>query len=430
MPRLLFVYVMPAVLINLGNVFAYLFQLTVARTLPVADVGAFGAIFAMTNVISAPAAILPFVMSRTIIKTQDIRGAAESIIVRSAIGTVIFTLTVMSVGWLFIGQIGKLLQIEHGSTIALGLLLICTNVQYCLAVGWLQGKLRYMLSSMALSTVPAMRCFFGLWLLVWLGGGLNSAVAATAIPGTLLFVSCFIAIYEQMDHKPARLPTGIWRDFTRFLLSSSISSLLLLGFWNLDIVTVRSVFSPEMSGFYSVAAVLGRIPYLLSAAVVNVLFSEATRASIAGGNSEHAARRVLLINLALAAALGLVAAIPLSLFAEQIVVLFGGPSYLPSAPILRILSFAMASLAFLQVIVTYMMARDQYHVLWILAVGLTIFLSLGRFYASSPIDIVLYLAATLVVMIAICLVLVFRTPAQKIALATAEGSAAKPGTAS
>lgn len=427
MPRLFFVYVMPAVLINLGNVFAYLFQLTIARTLPIADVGAFSAIFAITNVISAPAAILPFVMSRTMIKTQDIRGAAEAIIVRSAVGTVIFTLIVMSVGWLFMGQIGKLLQIDYGSTIALGLLLICTNVQYCLAVGWLQGKMRYMLSSLALSTIPAMRCLFGLWLLVWLGGGLDLAVTATAIPGALLFVCSFVGIYAQMDRKPARLPAGIWSDFTRFLLSSSISSLLLLGFWNLDIVTVRSVFSPEISGFYSVAAVLGRIPYLLSAAVVNVLFSEATRASISGGKSEHSARRVLVINLALAAALGLTAAIPLSLFAEQVVVLFGGPSYLPSAPILRILSFAMASLAFLQVIVTYMMARDQYHVLLILAVGLTIFLSLGRYFARSPIDVVLYLATTLVVMIAICLVLVFRTPAQKMAPPTAEGASAQPG---
>ncbi|MFL9501568.1 hypothetical protein ACJMQP_16030 [Rhodopseudomonas palustris] len=410
MSRFFLVYLLPAGLINLGNVFAYLFQLTVARSLPVSDVGAFSAIFALTNVISAPAAILPFAIARVMIATRGSGGAGAQIVVRSALGAIGFTAIVLVAGIVLVEPLQLVLGVEDRTTAMLGLLLICTNLQYCLAVGWLQGQMRYILASLALASVPAMRCLFGLLLLVWWGGGVNLATLATSLPGLILFGACFIfLVLANGTGREAAPPKGVWQDFFRFLLSSSVSSILLLGFWNLDMLTVRGLFTPEASGIYAVAALLGRIPFLLSSAVVNVLFSEATRAALDHPNSERAARRVLMLNLALAGVLGLASATPISLFAEPIVTMFAGPGYAASAPILSVLSFVMAVLALLQVVVTFMMARSQSRVLWLLGIGLTMFLTLSRF-AASPLEVVWYLAGSIGTLLAICLLLVFISP--------------------
>jgi O-antigen/teichoic acid export membrane protein len=407
MPHFFRVYLLPAGLINLGNVFGYLFQLTIARTLAVADVGAFSAIFALTNVITAPAAVLSFAVARTMITTSHIEGAANSIIARSASGALLMSVFVMAGGALLIEPVGAALHVERHLTVNLALFLMCTNVLYCLAIGWYQGGLRYIASSLALASIPALRCLFGVWLLIWWSGGVDAAVASTALPGAIIFVAAFAALYRPASPKPGVLPAGTWRDFGRFLLSSSASSLLLLGFWNLDVVMVRVMFSPEASGLYAVASVLGRIPYLLTVALANVLFSEATRSGYGGESAERAARKVLLQNFALAFVLGLLAAVPLSLFAQPVLVMFGGVAYAASAPILQVLSFAMALLALLQIVATYMLARNQHYVLWLLAIGLATFLVLGGLLAHSAVEIVSYLAGTIGTILVVCLMFVF-----------------------
>jgi predicted membrane protein len=83
-----------------------------------------------------------------------------------------------------------------------------------------------------------------------------------------------------------------------------------------------------------------------------------TRAALDNSNSESATHRVLFQNFGLAAALGFSVASLTSLFAVSILVMFGGPVYAASLPLLRVLSFAMALLALLQILAT-LHARAQ-----------------------------------------------------------------------
>lgn len=410
MKRFFLIYLLPAGLINLGNVFAFVFQFTIIRSLPVADVGAFNAIFALINVIAAPAAVLPFAIARAMITTTDVDGAAGQIIARSATWGLAIAAAAIATGALLIEPLRDLLQITQPATAMLALLLLCSILLSGIAIGWLQGSLRYISSSLTMASIPALRLVFGLLLVVLLSGGIDAAVTATALPGLIVFTAGFLSVRGLVRGRQGSLPPETWRDFRRFMISSSASSFLLLGFWNLDVVTVRSMFSPEESGLYAVAALLGRIPFLLSVAVANILFSETTRSAMGSSNSESAPRRVLVQNLGLAAVLGFSAAALISLFAEPILVMFGGPIYAASTPLLRVLSFAMALLALLQILVTYMLARNQHQVLLLLTAGLIGFLSLARLQADSPIDVVHYLAGTISTLIVACLLFIFLKP--------------------
>jgi O-antigen/teichoic acid export membrane protein len=410
MIRFFMVYLLPTGLINMGNVFAYLFQLTIIRSLSIVDVGAFNALFALTNVISAPASVLPLAIARTMITTQGIEGAAGAIVKRSAVAGLLITVAILIVGALLVEPLRLLLRIEQQSTVLFAMLLLCTTLLSGIAIGWLQGARRYISSSLAMAAIPTLRFFLGVWLVAWWKGAVNSATAAAAFPAAIVFLAGLACMRPQIGEARASLPKNTWRGFGPFMLTSSASSLLLLGFWNLDVVMVRAMFSPEVSGLYAVAAVLGRIPYLLAVAAANILFAEAMRTGFDNQRFNHAARRVLLLNLVFAAALGFAAAIPLSLFTEPILVAFGGSSYVASAPILRVLGYAMALLALLQIVVTYMLARNSRHLLWLLGSGLLSFVSLTIFCANDALNVVTILAGTISVLILACLWLVFIEP--------------------
>ena len=396
------VYLLPAGLINLGNVFAYLFQLTIIRSLSIADVGAFNAIFSLTNVIAAPAAVLPFAVARAIIMTKTTEGAAAIIVARTAIAASAIAISLLAIGWILVDPLRAVLRIEHASTAMLTVLILCTTLLSGVGIGWLQGNLRHIPSALAIAATPGLRFLFGLWLVAWWAGGVDSAIMATAFPGALVFLVCLVTVRPLFRQGRRCPPDGTWRNFGGFVLTSSASNLLLLAFWNLDVVLVRAIFPPEASGLYAVASVLGRIPYLMSAAVANVLFSETMRSALDNPNDERASRRVLLHNLLLATVLGFAGAIPLSVFAEPILILFGGVAYAAATPILKVLSLAMAALALLQIVVTYLLARNRHQVLWLLGAGLLTFLSLVGLFANDPLDIVHLLAGTIVVLVIAC----------------------------
>ena len=110
--------------------------------------------------------------------------------------------------------------------------------------------------------------------------------------------------------------------------------------------------------------------------------------------------------MAVAAALGFTAAVALALLAEPVLTIFAGSAYAPAAPLLRIIAFAMAVLAVVQIVVTYMLARDQLLVLLPVAIALGSFAFLSLSIATGPLWIAVCLGTTVVVLLVACLGLV------------------------
>lgn len=411
MDRLFRIYLLPAALINAGNAFAYLFQLLITRNLSVVDVGTFNSVFALTNVISAPAAVLPFAIARMLISAHGSDAAVDKIVSRSALGGIAVAVLIVTGGSLLMFPLSILFKGWQPSTVLPALILISTNVLYGIAVGWLQGEKMYIASSLALASIPALRCLFGVGLLVYGPGGVDWAIYSAGLPGAVLFCGCALWFFGPINAAIRPLPRGVFRDFVRFLFSASVSSVLLLGFCNLDVVLAKLKLAPEASGLYAVAAVLARIPFLMSTALVGVLFSEATRATLYQSHSPRAVQGVLAMNCALAGVIGIAVAAPLAYFAENALYLFGGSEYVAAAPILGFLGFAMVLLAQLQIVTTFLFARNQYRVLWLLAGGLATFLIASYELAEEPVTIVKLLSATIATLLVACLVLSLSSPA-------------------
>jgi O-antigen/teichoic acid export membrane protein len=408
MRKLLALYLWPAILINLGNAFAYLFQLMLARSLTIADFGAFNALFSLVNVIAATASIVPFAIARGMILTPG--AAARSIVERTSAGALLIAAATVTVGIPLVGPLSAALKIEQSRTALLAMVLLATTFFCPIAVGWLQGSGRYVVAALALAGLPALRLLFGSLMVMGLAGGIDAALIAAILPGPIIFVAGLFAMRAALRLPRTRLPGAFWSGLGRFTVSASTSALLLLGFWNLDMVLVRALFPIDQSGLYAVAAVLARIPLLLSLALLNVMFPEATRAGLAGENAERTGQRVLLINLGLAAGLGFAAVTVLSLAAEPLLVMLAGAPAAQAAPLLRVLCFAMATLALVQIIATYLMARNRHGVLVLLAAGIVGFIALSGAYAATPLAVAQYLATVVTVVLAASLALVWLAP--------------------
>ena len=156
---------------------------------------------------------------------------------------------------------------------------------------------------------------------------------------------------------------------------------MILG--NLDIVLVRHYCAPEESGLYATAAVLGRIAMFLPGVLSLVLFPEAAKAQARGEKGN----RMLWLTLGMTALLGCGFALLCALWSDQFIVLFFSAKYRDAAPLLRVISAAMALLAMANVIFTYSLARSDYTFLWPLIGGVVLMLGLIFIFHDSAMTI-------------------------------------------
>jgi len=128
--------------------------------------------------------------------------------------------------------------------------------------------------------------------------------------------------------------------------------------------------------------------------LVIVLFPEAVKNQEEGEENP----RFLWITLWGTALLGGGVALVFNLFPEMLISLLFGKQYIESAPLLQIISIAMALLALSNVIFTYNLAHFRYGFLWFLAGGVGLLYSLIHFFHDTPLIIaqILLLSTSLI----------------------------------
>ncbi len=416
MRQLFALYFLPTIIINLGNVFAFLFQFVLARALTVDEVGAFNTWFSLVNIFMAPGSIMAFALSRTVARVSATApGELRVVVERSTMIGLALALAIVVIGSAAARPLGSLLRVEDAATVVFALILLAGTLLHLVAVGWLQGVMRYMAAAVMLAGVPTLRFLFGV-LLLMVSGGIDAALIAAAAPGIVLFAAGILAMRNVCTAPRAAPARAAWRGLMRFVAVGAPATLFLFAFWNIDIVLVRALFSREDSGLYAMAAVLGRIPFLSATAVVNVLFPETVRADLSCADTDRRAMRPLAYGLAVAAALGLAAGVALALLAEPVLTIFAGPAYAPAAALLRTIAFAMSGLALVQIVVTFMLARSQFLVLLPVAIALGAFVALSLTFGTGPLWIAVCLGTTIVALFAACLGVLFLAPPHSYAL--------------
>jgi O-antigen/teichoic acid export membrane protein len=297
-------------------------------------------------------------------------------------------------------MVSSVLQIEHSRAVIFAAVLLALSFLHLIAVGWFQGVRRYVAGAFAFAGASVLRLAFGTGL-VAVGGGVDGALLGAASGCLVVFVGGAISMHHifRLHGAPVQ---SFWPGVGRFALPAAATTLILFAFWNLDLVLVRIFFSPQNSGLYALAALLGRVPFLIAIAPASALFPETIRTD-AAANLSAAPRRPLQISLVLGTIIGFTAALFIAAFAEPLLIVVGGMNYAAAAPVLRVLSFAMAALALLQIVVTYLMASDRHAIMVPLALGVAGFVTASAAFSQGPIGVAISLAVIIGVLLAISL---------------------------
>jgi O-antigen/teichoic acid export membrane protein len=225
--------------------------------------------------------------------------------------------------------------------------------------GYIQGA--YGFRSLAANLVlEGIVRLVGSLVLVMLGGGVRGVIAANA---AAMVVAYFAAAPKLAPAVPSQLRLT-------YALRESLQALVFFAgqvlINNCDIVLVKHFFTPGMAGLYAAVAMVGRVIFAFSQAVVNSMFP-----LVAGtGDEERRDLKVIATSLLLVLGIGCSVALALRLAPASIWTSFFGPGFAVAGrygmPYLLSLYAVTTSLYCLSVVViTYEMSYKIANTSWI-----------------------------------------------------------------
>jgi len=338
----------------------------------------------MAVIVSAPLAVLPLVFSRyTVQLAESGLSQVKTLLVQGFKFLSFGASGLLLVGLFFTPTIKNYLHLASVTPALIMVFYLFLSLLLPTLLGVIQGLHRFLAFGLAASSISLFRLLSGLLLILAWDLGVNGAL----LSGTVgILAALVIAIWCLRDLRRVAgqtLPQGFFQKMRGYSFPVFVSTTMVMTLGNLDLVLVRHYCSPEESGLYSIAAILGRIALYLPGVLIVVLFPEAAKAQTTGNEDS----RILWVSLGMTILLGGSFALVCTLWPEQIIVLLFGEKYQAAAGLLKIISLAMAMLAVANVIFTYSMARSEFKFLWPLVMGVGMMLLLIFNFHDSALTI-------------------------------------------
>jgi O-antigen/teichoic acid export membrane protein len=293
--------------------FAY--NVAVARILGPAAFGHATAVYTLLTLISAVTLSFQIVPAKVVAQqsTLETKGAAYRDFHRGAWGCGVIIALLMV---LFQSSISGFLNLPSPVMVDLIAIGAAFYVPLGSRRGYIQGAYGFRSLSTSLVLEGLVR-LSGSLLLVMLGFGVNGVIAANA-------AAIAVAYFAAAPKLPPPVPNQL--RLSHALRESMQAIVFFAGqvlINNCDIVLVKHFFSPAMAGLYAAVAMVGRVIFAFSQAVVNSMFP-----LVAGtGDEERKDLKVIATSLLLVLGIGCSVAIVLRLAPASMWTAFFGPGF-------------------------------------------------------------------------------------------------------
>jgi len=349
----------------LANGLNYLFNLSMNRLLAPEQYGALSSLLGLFMILAIPATSARLVAARYIsqFRTEEHWGDANAFFegvlkYMGGYGLILFT------GLSLLANAGAdfLNLPSPWSIIVLGAALL-PSVLVPVAQAGLQGLQRFGALSVNMVLSTGSRLLLGLSF-VWLGWGVNGALAASTFSGIMAFVCAawmLRALWAGHQQKQTLPGLGIWQ----YANAAFWGILAFTVLTNVDVVLVKHFFQPDEAGFYSTAATLGRIILYFPVAISTVMFPQAVENHTRQKDSSYLGRESLLVTVFLCLPLVLL----YFLLSTPLVCLLFGNRYLVSAPLIGPVGLAMSFFAVIGLLLQYYLSIDNYRFVIVVMLG-------------------------------------------------------------
>jgi len=385
------------VLMNSGNVFNYLFQLTAGRSMTPDEFGSFGALNSSTVILAAPLGVLPFIMARfTAGFALNGMGMVKGLYARSMKLAVLAGVALGLLGFFGAPLMGRFLHLENLAPVYVLMAMVALSVIIPIPFGMLQGLQRFTGFGLAGASNACMRFVASLVLLAMLQQGVTGAMFCGLVG--ILFQGGISLLFLKDLYKvePEPLPHGFSGEIGKYALAMVVSAVVTMCLNNLDLVLVRHFCPGDEAGLYATAAILGRIAFYGPAVLLSVLFTEAATAKASGQEDNKS----LWLSMGLTLLLGGGFALVCVLFPKLVVTLLFGAQYEAAGPLLAMIASAMALLALANVLFVYSQARNEFGFMWVQGAGVALFALGVQFRHGTAMEVAEMLLGSIVFILA------------------------------
>jgi O-antigen/teichoic acid export membrane protein len=387
------------------GIFGYAFQIVAGRLLLPEEFALFSSIIALYMLLGSP---LVFVNMLVVKKISVLKVGKQLKGLSDLYKKFLKHLFLIAAVLIFISYCAQeflelyIRNISKPEVILLGLL-FSVNLFFTINNAFLQGLQFFGLQSLTHMLFAAGKLIFGVvFIAIGLGvlGGLLGVTLATVL-GVLL--GCFFLMStfkdQKKDHSPVGPSAASINSGGLSILVMSIAFALLTQF---DIILVNWLFTPDQSGMYAAASVLGKAVLYIPSGLVIALFPMIVEGSVSEKDTTHILKLASTMTFVMCGILAVI----YFLYSDTLIALVYGQAYIGAGNLLRWYGLAMLPLALIIVLEHYLIAHGKALFSWIFLVIAPLQAVAVYFWHEQLINVVISIASCGIILLVIGLFLV------------------------
>ena len=351
------------IIANSANVAQYASQLILGRYLKVVDYGIFNAVNSLSLVVVTFVAVIPYVVSKYLIRYQDDLDFRNILLQKIKIVVLFSNIFLFVFLFILANHIRLFLKIDSLTPIYIFIVLIFLNVVYTLYDSILQGLRMYVTHAMQRTALVLFRLLLILVLVVYLSHSYNAALLSQ-IFATIIVLPIIYLISRKttrVTNKNIHIPREIYKEMFHYSIPVAITWGILIIISYMDIPLVKHYFDEYQAGIYSSASIIGKIGFFLPTVLLHAFFPEVINNDKLGKSSIPLLAFMLGITFLICSSYVLV----VFFFKEIMITLLFGEKYLLAGEYLTKITIFMSIVGVITVLFNFFLAKEIYHYLYI-----------------------------------------------------------------
>ena len=389
---------------SLVNVFNLIYQLLIAHKLSISDFAAFNTLLSIYSLIFSSLGTIQLAVAKYCAEFKAKNELTKAKILLSGLfrKTAVLAIVTFLIFWIPSVYIMNILKISSQSCgyILAGALALSWIVP--VLMGGVQGLELFGWYASAYVTMGALKLALA-FIFIALGfniAGALGALLASSLIGIIIF---YFPLRHFLFLKNTEDGTD-YKEIFRYLFPVATSYFCFFSLVSFDMVLVRYFFSPQNSGLYSLAQMLGKIFLFLPAAISIVMFPRASGLKAKNMDTIFTLQKSLLYTVILC----IIASLVYNLFPGFILKLLTGKVYPESVVLGRLFSISMSFFALLFILISYFLSLGDLRFIKYLFVFTLLELFAIILFHKSLIQVQLVLCANAILLFFIHLTLVFK----------------------
>lgn len=334
----------------ISNIFQFLFNLFMSRSLSVSEYGILASVFSVITLITLlPGSIAPTVMrfAGTYFSNEDydkVRGLFFKMFRISFF----FGISAFLLLFLFSGNISKFFKVDDPSIIVISGIIVFLYFLYVINQGLIQAKLSFKFLSVIAIISSFSKFILGV-IFILMGMRVIGGVWSILLSYLILYIISFAPL-RFLFKKNTVMPSLKLNSLFSYGLPAAVTTFGLTSLITTDIILVKHYFDPVQAGYYAGLSLIGRVIFFFSSPISTVMFPLVVKQFTRGEKYENTFKLSLLLVFLFSIGLTLFYAI----FPEFIIKLFlRNESYLAIKPNLVIFGIFITLYSLLSVFVNY-----------------------------------------------------------------------------